>query len=329
MKDFKLAEPVSLLQASAFLAQAGERAAAVSGGTDLVGLLKEGIVEPETVVDLKSIPGLAYVKRDAEGWHIGALTTVAETAGDPGIRQYLRGLGEAAAVVGSPQLRHMGTVGGNLCQRPRCWYFRDAQAVCRKKGGNTCFAVLGRNRYHAVLGASVCHIVYPSDLAPALISLGAKVAIASPAGERTIPLEEFYAPPSVDVRKENVLAAGNLIREVIVPAPAPGSKSAYLKFIERGAFDFAVVSAAVAATLSGKKVQDVRLVLGGVAPVPWRVPAAEDLLRGKTLTEAAARAAVSEALRNARPMTENSSKVDIARVIGTRALMSLLTNASG
>jgi xanthine dehydrogenase YagS FAD-binding subunit len=323
MKDFKLAEPKSLLQAAAFLAGEEGRATPIAGGTDLLGLLKEGIVEPETVVDLAAVPGLAGFRMSRDGMHIGALMAVTDLAAEPTVKQAFPVLHQAANAVGSPQLRNMGTVGGNLCQRPRCWYFRDLRTVCRKKGGGVCFAVMGRNRYHAILGASVCHMVYPSDLAPALISLDAKVTIVSPKGERRLPLESFYALPSVDVRRENVLLPGELLSEVVVPVPAPGTRSAYLKFMERGAWDFAVVSAAATATLSGKRVEDVRLVMGGVAPVPWRLEPAEALLRGKPLSEASIRAALAEGLRNAKPMSENAYKIDLAKVVAGRALASL------
>ena len=327
MTDFKLAEPKSLLQASAFLAGSEGRASVIAGGTDLLGLLKDGIVEPESVVDLASVPGLASLRMAKDGMHLGALLTVTDLAAEPTVRQAFPVLHQAANAVGSPQLRNMGTVGGNLCQRPRCWYFRDRQTVCRKKGGGVCYAVMGRNRYHAILGASVCHIVYPSDLAPALISLGARVTIVSPKGERTLPLESFYALPSVDVRRENILEPGELVGEVVVPMPAPGTKSAYLKFMERGAWDFAVVSAAATAALSGKRVDDLRLVMGGVAPIPWRLEAAESALRGKPLTEASIRAAVAEGLKNARPMSENGYKLDLAKVIAGRVLASLTARA--
>jgi xanthine dehydrogenase YagS FAD-binding subunit len=323
MKDFRLAEPASLAQAAGFLADPENRALPAAGGTDLLGLLKEGIVEPGAVVDLAVIPGLAYIEADARALHLGALTPVADVAADKSVPEFAV-LREAASVIASPQLRHMGTVGGNLCQRPRCWYFRDILSVCRKKGGSVCFAVNGRNRYHAILGASVCHIVYPSDLAPALISLGASAVIVSPAGERTVPLEEFYTLPSVDVRKENILQPGELLREVTVPLPRPGLKSAYLKFMERGAFDFAVVSAAAAANLSGRTVKDIRVVMGGVGTIPWRLEATERRLRGAALAEPAVAAAVAEGLADARPMSENGYKVELAKAIATRAVLSLV-----
>jgi xanthine dehydrogenase YagS FAD-binding subunit len=323
MKNFKLAQPVSVYQAASFLSAAGDKAMVIAGGTDLIGLLKEGLAEPEAVVDLTSIPGLASIKKDKDGLHIGALTTVSALAEDETVKRMFPGLRQAAAAVASPQLRNMGTVGGNLCQRPRCWYFRDRETVCRKKGGSRCFAVQGRNHYHAVIGAGICHIVYPSDLAPSLISLQAKVTLASAGAERTVLLEDFYALPSVDVKRENILQPGEILTDVVLPLPAAGARSSYLKFIERGAWDFAVVSAAAAAVLSGKTAREVRLVMGGVAPVPWRLKPAEEALRGKTLTETGVRQAVGEALKEAQPMTENAYKVDLAKVIAARAVMSL------
>jgi xanthine dehydrogenase YagS FAD-binding subunit len=324
MKDFKLARPVSLEQAASFLSAAGDKAMVISGGTDLIGLLKEGLAEPEVVIDLTSIPGLASITKDKDVLRIGALTTVAALAGDDAVKRMFLGLHQAAAAAASPQLRNMGTVGGNLCQRPRCWYFRDRESVCRKKGGSRCFAVQGRNHYHAVIGAGVCHIVYPSDLAPALISLQARVSLTSARGERTVPLEGFYAPPSVDVRRENILGPGEILKEIVLPLPPAGSKSAYLKFIERGAWDFAVISAAASADMAGKTAGEIRLVMGGIAPVPWRMKPAEELLRGKTLSEAAVRQAVGEALKDAHPMTENAYKVDLAKVIAARAVLALV-----
>ncbi|MGZ5495804.1 MAG: FAD binding domain-containing protein, partial [Candidatus Aminicenantales bacterium] len=210
-----------------------------------------------------------------------------------------------------PQLRNMGTVGGNLCQRPRCWYYRDPQVVCRKKGGFNCFAYQGRNKYHCIFGGSGCFIVYPSDLAPALISLGATATIATAKGDKTIPLEAFYAGPDVDVTRENVLAKGQFLKSVWVPAPKAGQKSAYVKLEERGTWDFALVSAAVAGVVKGGALTEISIVMGGVAPVPWRLKKAEDALRGKPVTEAVIRQAADAALADASPLRENGYKTDL------------------
>jgi xanthine dehydrogenase YagS FAD-binding subunit len=325
MKDFKLAEPRTLQQASSLLAQSDGQAALLAGGTDLLAEMKEGIRTPETVVDLVTVPGLSYISQDQAGLRVGALTRVADLAEDAAVGRLFPGLSQAAQSVGSPQLRRMGTVGGNLCQRPRCWYYRTAETVCRKKGGSKCFASNGRNRYHAVLGGGLCHIVYPSDLAPMLMALDARLTLFSSQGERTIPLQEFYALPSANIRRENVLRGDEILKEVIIPLPGPGARSAYLKFKERGAWDFALVSAAVAATFAGKSLSGLRLVMGGLAPVPWRMRATEEALRGKELSEGLVRQAARASLQEARPLEENAYKVELAEVILSRAVMALLS----
>jgi len=324
MSSFKYAKPASLEQVTSFLAKGNPNVFLMAGGTDLLGEIKEGIVAPEVVVDLRAIPNLSYIKKEKDGVAIGALTTVAELAENAVVEQDYRVLHEAAKSVASPQLRNMGTVGGNLCQRPRCWYYRDSQIICSKKGGTKCYAEKGRNKYHSILGGGICYAVYPSDLAPALIALDAKVVIASPQAERTIPLAEFYAPPLVNVRKENILAGQEAVKEVRIPPAKKGDKSAYLKFTERGAWDFAVVSAAVLATLSGSTVDDIRIVCGGVAPIPWRLRKAEDLLRGRRISETMARQAAKAALADAKPLEENGYKVALLEAVLARTIGSLV-----
>ena len=321
MKTFQFGTPKSLAQVTASLAGADADVRVMGGGTDLLAEIKEGLIEPDVVVNLKALPGLAYVRRDADGLAVGACTTVADLAEEASVAKDYRLLQQAASVIASPQLRNMGTVGGNLCQRPRCWYYRDAATVCSKKGGSQCFAEKGRNKYHAVFGGGLCWSVYPSDLAPALIALEAKVVLVSPQGERTVPLADFYAPPIVNVRRENVLARGELVKEIRVPAPKPGDRGAYIKFMERGAWDFAVVSAAARLTLSGGAIAEARIVCGGGAPVPWRLKAAEDALRGRTVTESAAAQAAARAAADARPLAENGYKVDIFKAVVARAVL--------
>ena len=323
MKNFQYGKPTSLEQAAAFLGKGDPNVYVMGGGTDLLGEIKEGLVAPAIVIDLKAVPGLAYIKKDKEGLAIGALTTITELAGDAGIQKDYRALHEAAKAVASPQLRNMGTIGGNLCQRPRCWYYRDARVVCSKKGGSQCYAAKGRNKYHAIFAGGICYAVCPSDLAPALIALDGKVAISSAKGERTVPLAEFFMPPIVNVRKENILNGQEIVKEIRVPPAKPNEKSSYLKFIERGSWDFAVVSAAVRAVLSGTTVEDIRIVCGGVAPVPWRMKKAEDALKGRKATEAAGRQAAKIALKEAAPLAENGYKVEVLETIIARAIAAL------
>jgi xanthine dehydrogenase YagS FAD-binding subunit len=322
MKEFKLAQPQSLSQATSLPSDG--KYFLMAGGTDLLDEIKNGIIEPDTVVDLKSIPDLAYVKNRNGNVHIGALTRVSEITADPMIKNSYPVLHEAALSLATPQLRNVGTVGGNLCQRPRCWYYRDPQVDCSKKGGSRCYAPRGRNRYHAILGGGICHIVYPSDLAPALISLGAEITIATPKGDKTIPLEEFYTPPRVDVQKENILQANEIVKEVKIPQSKTGLKSTYVKFKERGTWDFALVSAAVSGIVSGKTFSDIKIVLGGVAPRPWRLEKAEDLIKGNPATENRVNQAAKEALSDARPLEENAYKQELAAVAVSRAVLSLV-----
>lgn len=324
MKNFKLAEPQTIEQAIALLSKGEGKIFPVAGGTDLFTEIKEGVIDPDIIVDLRTIQGLSFIKEEKDGVRIGALTTVASLAADPVIRRDYAALHEAAVSIATPQLRNVGTVGGNLCQRPRCWYYRDPNVLCRKKGGSQCFAAKGRNKYHAILGGGICYIVYPSDLAPALIALNAEAVISSPRGEKVVPLEDFYVLPSKNVRRENILAADEILREVKIPPAKKGDKSAYLKLKERGTWDFAVVSAAVKGTVSGKSYSAVRIVLGGVAPIPWRLEKVEQAIKGKKLSESLVKEATQVALQEARPLEENAYKKTLAEVAVSRSLMSLV-----
>jgi xanthine dehydrogenase YagS FAD-binding subunit len=322
MNNFKLAQPQNIEQAASLLAD--KKVFLMAGGTDLLDEIKNEVIHPDVVVDLKSIPDLAYIQRTDGTVRIGAMTHVSELAGNQMIKTSYPVLHEAALSLATPQLRNVGTVGGNLCQRPRCWYYRDPQVECRKKGGSRCYASRGRNRYHAILGGGICHIVYPSDLAPALISLDAEATIATANGSRTVPLEEFYTLPQVDVQKENILKANEILKEVKIPPPKNEQKSTYVKLKERGTWDFALVSAAVCGIVSGKTFKEIKIVLGGVAPIPWRLEKAENLLKGKPVTDDVVKQAAKEALSDARPLNENVYKQDLAAIAVSKAVLSLL-----
>lgn len=324
MRNFKIAEPQTIDQVTSLLSENKEKYYLLAGGTDLLGEIKDEIIEPEVVVDLKSIPNLSYIKKERGGVRIGALTTLTELTEDPVIKQDYPGLHEAALSISTPQLRNVGTVGGNLCQRPRCWYYRDPQVICRKKGGSRCFATRGKNKYHAIFGGGICHIVYPSDLAPALISLDAEISISTPRGDKNLSLADFFTLPGANVRKENILNPGEVVREIKIPLAKTGEKSTYKKLKERETWDFALVSAAVKGTISGGIFKDIKIVLGGVAPVPWRLEKAEKSIRGKKTTENLLRQAAREALKDASPMTENGYKKELAEAVIYRAAMSLV-----
>ena len=245
MREFKIAQPESLKKASSFLSEKEGRLSILAGGTDLLDEIKSGVTEPDIVLDLASVPGLSYINEADDRIAIGAMTCVAKVAESPVIQEAFPGLREAALSLASPQLRNMGTVGGNLCQRPRCWFYRDPELICRKKGGSRCYAARGKNRYHAIFGGGMCYMVHPSDLAPVLISLDAEAVIAGPKGEKSVPLSEFFTLPQEGVRRENVLEKGQILKEIRIPLPPAGMKSSYHKMKERGTWDFAVVSAAV------------------------------------------------------------------------------------
>ena len=323
MREFKIAEPRTVDELAALLAESQEAAAMMAGGTDLLDLLKSGVATAPLVVDLQKVAGLTGMAAGKDGLRIGAMTRIVELAEDTAVARDYPSLKQAALSLATPQLRNVGTVGGNLCQRPRCWYYRDPQVVCRKKGGYNCYAFQGRNKYHGLFGGGSCFIVFPSDLAPALISLGARATVGSAEGDKVVPLEQFYALPDVDVTRETILEKGQFLKDVRVPAPKAGQKAAYVKLKERGTWDFALVSAAVAGVVKDGVISEITVVMGGVAPVPWRLKKAEDLLRGKPVTEASVRQAADAALQDASPLRENGYKADLVRAVLKEAVLPL------
>jgi xanthine dehydrogenase YagS FAD-binding subunit len=294
-----------------------------AGGTDLLGCLRDEVFTADKVVSISGLEELkGIVRTDDGGLRIGALTTISEIAESDEVAAGFAGLAQAARDVASPQLRNQGTLGGNLCQRPRCWYFRG-EFHCAKKGGDLCYAVEGENRYHAIFGGDPCYIVHPSDTAPMLVALGASVKIADPGGERTVALESFFVLPDEELYKENVLQPGEMVTEIIVPPPASGLVSSYRKVRERGSWDFALASVALALRMSGKRVEEARVVLGGVAPKPWRSPAAEAALVGRQLDATTARTAAEAAVADAEPLEQNGYKVLLIRGIVEESLLAI------
>jgi xanthine dehydrogenase YagS FAD-binding subunit len=234
------------------------------------------------------------------------------------------GLRQAVGVTASPQIRNMATLGGNLLQRPRCWYLRNKLSHCLRKGGRRCFAFRGENERHAILGGGPCYIVHPSDPAVALLALDASVTLAGPSGTRVVPLSEFYLLPKQDAQKETVIADDELLVEVVIPTPARGSRGVYSKVAERGEHDFALVSVAAQIALAKGIVERVRIALGGVAPVPWRAEQAENVLLGRRLTEGKIRAASLVATAGARPLSQNEYKVELAQGLVREALQAFV-----
>lgn len=294
-----------------------------AGGTDLLGCLHDGVFGATKVVSLSDLGGLHGIQRITDGGlRIGATTTVAEVASNDLVGARYPGLAQAASEVASPQLRNQGTLGGNLCQRPRCWYFRG-DFLCAKKGGDFCYAVDGENRYHAILGGGPCFIVHPSDTAPMLVALDAVARITGPDGDRSVRLEDFFVLPGTVLEKENVLEQGEIVTEILLPAPRTGLRTSYRKVRERGAWDFALASVALAVVLEGDRVVDARVVLGGVAPVPWRSEATEDAIRGKRLDATVAAAAAKAAVQGAEPLKQNAYKVPLLQGAVEESLLAL------
>jgi xanthine dehydrogenase YagS FAD-binding subunit len=321
LPNFKYVHAASVAEAVKELASADARLHA--GGTDLLPALRDGVFAAKKVV---SISGLGELRRirplDDGGIAIGALATLAEIAEHRVIRQRYTALAQAAKSAATPQIRNQGTLGGNLCQRPRCWYFRSG-FDCLRKGGDTCYAVEGENEFHCIFGGSGCYMAHPSDAAPALSALQARVQITGPKGTRIMPLDEFFVPPSKDAKRETVLERGEILTEILLPAPAPNLRSSYRKTRVREAWDFALAGVALALQMTGGRVEHARIFLSGVAPVPWRVAAAEKALVGRKMDVVLAAEAASAATHGAEPLSQNAYKVDLVRGVVEEALAAL------
>jgi xanthine dehydrogenase YagS FAD-binding subunit len=294
----------------------------IAGGQDLLSLMKDYILTPERVVNVKGLPTTIAVPvgPSADYAVVGAATRLADLAAHEAFRKAFPAIAEAAAEVGTPQIRNVGTVGGNLCQRPRCWYFRNEEFRCLKKGGARCFAVEGENQFHAIFGDAPCHIVHPSSLAVPLIAHEARIKVVGPSGEREVPAAEFFVMPDRKMYGENVLEPNELVTEVRIPI-RPGVKSATYEVRYKQSHDWPIAFATAALTMTGDTVRSSRIVMGAVAPVPWRAEAAEKALAGKRVTEAVAMGAADAAVAEAKPMSGNGYKVQVVRTAVTRAIL--------
>jgi len=329
MKQFDLYEPTSISEATGFLNQFGAKAKVVAGGSDLLGgVMKDwvtgkGMPLPDQIIDLTTIPDLKGIKSGADGYHIGATTTLTELIEHQELSTKVPLLGESAQSVASPLIRNFGTLGGNVNQRPRCWFFRGENFACYKKGGDFCYAVTGDNRFHAIIGGELCYIVHPSDTATALLALNAQSTIVGPGGTRTVAFDDYFHGPREDVLTENALKPNEVMTEVFVPAPAAGTKMAWNKLKDRQVYDFALVSVAVAFTLDGGNWKDGRVTVGGVAPVPYRATVVENALKGKDV-KSSVKAAAAQLRTVARPMSLNAYKIDLAQTLIERTILDAL-----
>ena len=301
---------------------AGDGARIHAGGTDLLGCMRDNIFGVKSVVSISDLNDLKGIRRTAEGLRIGALVTLTEIAESPDINKFYPALAQGAASVASPQLRNQGTLSGNLCQKPRCWYYRG-EFHCLRKGGDRCFAVEGENHYHCILGGQGCYIVHPSDTAPALIAYGAAIHIEGLKGKRSIPIESFFVLPAQDVTRETVVEPGEIVTEILLQPPAQDLKSSYRKVRARRSWDFAVAGVALALQLKGDIVSSARIVLSGAAPVPWRSKEAKDFITGKILNTANARKTGAAAVSGAQPLEHNGYKIQLFRGIIEEALITI------
>ena len=328
MKPFRIHTARTLDGARRALLNADERGAAIiAGGADLLGEMKEGIAAPSTLVDINTL-GLDAMDVGADGASttIGAAVTLARIAESGEIARRHPALSQAAASVATPQIRNAGTLGGNLCQRPRCWYYRNPLFDCLKKGGDACFAVAGGNKYHAILGADGCHIVHPSDPAVALAALGASVRIyGADDAVRSLPIADFFVSPSQNMLSETALEDGEILVSVVLPPLSESARSVFLKAKERRAYDFALASVAarVETDADSGAVANARIVLGGVAPVPYIARAASDALLGAKLDAIDAAEIGRLAVQDAKPMSDNGYKARLAANLTARAVKNL------
>ncbi len=292
----------------------------LAGGTDLLPLMKDGIVAPDALVNLKRAPELHVLREDGDGLHIGALTTLDELDRSEIVRPRYRALADAAGQSASPQLRNMATLAGNLLQQARCWYYRG-DFYCWLKGGQECYAREGENQYHAIWDQSPCVAVYPSDPPVALIAMDAQVRIVGPNGERSVPIAELLQPPSAERRQMHVLAPDELIVEIVVPPPS--GHSVYIKAMDRAVWAYALASVAAVARMDEGRLRDVRIVVGGAANVPVRAVGAEALVEGQRVDEPLSRRAGTAAIEGTQPLEHNAYKLPLVRNLVAQALVDL------
>jgi xanthine dehydrogenase YagS FAD-binding subunit len=321
MKAFAYVNPANEKEAVAAL-KSGGTALPLAGGMDLLARMKDYIQQPDRIVNVKNALETTAIRTPAGGIKIGAAMKIIDLLDNQDVARLYPAVAAAAGEIGTPQIRNSGTVGGNVNQRPRCWYFRNEEFVCFKKGGNRCFSPAGENQFHAIFGNNgPSHIVHPSNLAVPFVAYGARFRVFGSNGEREVPASEYFTMPTPqNVQKENVLADDELLTHVILPPPG-NTKSGFYEIRYKESHDWPLAFATVIATMNGNAVASARVVLGAVAPVPWRSEEAERELAGKPLSETTAAAAAEAAVRNARPLSRNGYKVQIAKTAVRRAIL--------
>ena len=319
MKAFAYINPTTEKEAIAALSTQIEQSMPIGGGQDLLARMKDYVTQPDRIVNVK-VALESTVTPVNGGLRIGAAMKMVDVAENAQIARMYPAFSAAAIEVGTPQIRNQATVGGNLNQRPRCWYYRNEEFVCFKKGGNQCFSPAGENQFHAILGGGPSYIVHPSSLAVPSVAYGATFRLAGPKGERMVAAADYFTLPRQSLRMENVLAPDELLTHVILPAPG-AVKSGHYEVRYKESHDWPIAFATVLLTMNGAIVQSARVVMGAVAPIPWRSPAAEQAIAGKAINEETAAAAADAALKDARPLSQNAYKVDVAKVAVKRAIL--------
>lgn len=321
MPDFELYQPTSIVDAQKLLERAGPDAWVMAGGLDSFDWLKDRIKRPKALVDLSGIDELKGIRVTEAGVEIGAMTTLTEVVENPVIREKYSLLSQGAELAASPQIRNQGTIGGNVSQDARCWYYR-AGWPCYRAGGNICYAdtPTGRNREHAILHAERCVAVNPSDSAPALIALDAKFVIATPKGQHIIDAENYFVGPDIDITRLNVLQPGDLLTAIRIPSTWAGAQFYFEKVRDRNVWDFALLNVASAMEVSGGTIQRIRLAVNGAAARPLRLKAVEDFVRGKSADAATGEAAGKLAVQGAVPLQFNAYKIPLMRNLVKRAI---------
>ena len=320
MKAFEYASPKALQQALGLLGANWGDTEILAGGTDLLSLMKDDIVAPRRVVNIKDVPGMHALSVEGKGMRLGALVTLGTLMDAAMVRERYPALAQAVEEAASPQIRNMATLGGNLCQRPRCWYFRNGLGLLAQREGKS-LVLEGDNRYHAILGnEGPAYFVSPSTIAPMLIAYGAQVRIEGAGGPRTIPLEKFYVIPQSEDQREHDLKPNEIVTHVVLP-PAAGVHAASYEVRQKEAFDWPYCTAAAALTMSGSTVKSARVVMGAVAPIPWVSEEAAQAVVGKELDERTASAAGAAAVSKARALSQNGYKIKLAGVAVKRALL--------
>ncbi len=322
MKAFSYVNPKNEKEAISALSAEPDKVMPLAGGQDLLARLKDYIAQPDRVVNVKSALDSTVTAMPDGGLKIGAAMKVADLAEHAQVAKLYPAINAAAIEIGTPQIRNQGTVGGNVNQRPRCWYYRNEEFVCFKKGGSRCFAVGGENQYHAIFGNDgPSHIVHPSSLAVPFVAYGARFRVLGPNGEREIPAADYFTLPTLqNVLKENVLEDEDILTHVILPAPG-NVKHGHYEVRYKASHDWPLAFTTVVLTMSGNTISSARVVLGAVAPIPWRSKAAEAALAGKPLNEQTAIAAGEAAVAEAKPMSGNGYKVQIAKTAVKRAVL--------